>query len=310
MRRRPSITLVILVASLWTASPWRDNRVTVDAAAAQANEPTVPLPNKDDSFKFAVLGGFGTGATTQYQLADQMAALHERFKYHTVILLGDNLHGRERPQDFRNKFELPYKRLLDQGVTFYASLGHEDSREQRYYKLFNMDGNLYYTFSPKADIHFFALESTYMHPEQVAWLEKELKGSSSDWKIAFFHHPLYSSGRRTGSDIRLRGVLEPLFLKHDVSVVFSGHDPFYERIKPQKDIAYFVVGSGGTFLPGDIDRNAGLSASGFDTDLAFMAAEIIGDQMYFNVISRSGQTVDSGMLTRRKTRTPQRLSPN
>jgi len=40
--------------------------------------------------------------------------------------------------------------------------------------------------------------------------------------------------------------------------------------------------------------------TGFDTDLAFMAAEIIGDEMYFNVISRPGQIVDSGMLKRRK----------
>jgi hypothetical protein len=31
-----------------------------------------------------------------------------------------------------------------------------------------------------------------------------------------------------------------------------------------------------------------------------MAAEITGDQMYFNAISRVGQTVDSGVLTRRK----------
>jgi hypothetical protein len=31
-----------------------------------------------------------------------------------------------------------------------------------------------------------------------------------------------------------------------------------------------------------------------------MVAEIAGDEMYFNVISRVGQTVDSGVLTRRK----------
>lgn len=31
-----------------------------------------------------------------------------------------------------------------------------------------------------------------------------------------------------------------------------------------------------------------------------MAVEIIGDEMYFNTISRLGQTVDSGVLTCRK----------
>ena len=133
----------------------------------------------------------------------------------------------------------------------------------------------------------------------MGW-SNELKASSNDWKIVVFHHPLYSSGERHGSDLRLREVLEPLFLKYNVSVVLNGHDHFYERVKPQKGIQYFVVGSGGQLRAGNIDRQSGLTAKGFDTDLAFMAAEITGDQMYFNAIARTGQTVDSGVLTRRK----------
>ena len=62
---------------------------------------------------------------------------------------------------------------------------------------------------------------------------------------------------------------------------------------------YFVVGSGGQLRKGNIDQGSGITAKGFDTDLAFMAAEISGDEMYFNAISRVGQTVDSGVLTRR-----------
>jgi 3',5'-cyclic AMP phosphodiesterase CpdA len=144
------------------------------------------------------------------------------------------------------------------------------------------------------------LESTYPVPEQIQWVENELQASSSDWKIAVFHHPLYSSGERHGSDLRLREVLEPLFLKYNVSVVLTGHDHFYERVKPQKGITYFVVGSGGQLRAGNIDRNSGITAAGFDTDLVYMAAEIAGDEMYFNTISRRGSVVDSGVLTRRK----------
>jgi 3',5'-cyclic AMP phosphodiesterase CpdA len=285
-------------------SACRDNGIAPDAAAAQTQEPSVQLPNKEGSFKFGVLGDFGTGDSTQYQLAEQMGKVYDRFKYGLVVLVGDNLYGSERPQDFKKKFEDPYKKLLDAGVKFYASLGNHDAREQRYYKPFNMEGNLYYTFSPKAEVRFFALESTYLVPEQVAWLEKELKSSGSHWKIVFFHHPLYSSGERHGSDAKLREVLEPLFVKYNVSVVLQGHDHFYERVKPQKDIPYFVVGSGGKLRSGNIDRGSGITAKGFDTDLAFMVAEIDGDQMYFNVISRSGQTIDSGVITRRKTTVP------
>jgi predicted MPP superfamily phosphohydrolase len=106
-----------------------------------------------------------------------MAAVHSRFAYEFVVLVGDNLYGSERPQDFKKKFEQPYKALLDAGVRFYASLGNHDEREgQRYYKLFNMDGKLYYTFkAPKQSVRFFALDSTYADPAQSAWLEKELQ---------------------------------------------------------------------------------------------------------------------------------------
>ena len=303
MRTRPqsSVVLLFLLLTL-TGAGCRDGGAGATAlVAAQAPaEPTVPLPNKDGSFKFGVLGDFGIAEQAQYELAGQMVKLHQRFKYEIVVLVGDNLYGSERPQDFAKKFELPYKPLLDAGVKFYASLGNHDAREQRSYKPFNMDGKLYYSFSPKPNVRFFALESTYPTPEQIQWVETELKASSSDWKIVYFHHPLYSSGDRHGSDLRLREVLEPLFLKYNVSVVLTGHDHFYERVKPQKGIVYFVVGSGGQLRKGNIDQGSGITAKGFDTDLAFMAAEIAGDELYFNAISRAGQTVDSGVLTRRK----------
>lgn len=117
--------------------------------------------------------------------------------------------------------------------------------------------------------------------------------------IATRLNPLYSSGGRHGSDRQLRDVLEPLFVKYGVSVVLNGHDHFYERVKPQKRIVYFVVGSGGQLRTGNIDRASGITAKGFDTDQAFMAAEIAGDEMYFDAISRQGQTVALGVVPRR-----------
>ncbi len=304
---RPRAFVAAILAALVAASlTGRRDGEGVSAAAvelqtqAPAQTPAVPLPNKQGSFKFAVLGDFGTGSRAQYELAGQMAKLHSTFKYELVALVGDNLYGGERPQDFKKKFEVPYKPLLDAGVKFYASLGNHDAREQRYYKLFNMDGKLYYSFSPQADVRFFMLESTYPQPEQIKWLEDELKASNSKWKIPVFHHPLYSSGDRHGSDLRLREVLEPLFLKYNVSVVMTGHDHFYERVKPQKGIVYFVVGSGGQLRAGNIDASTGLTARGFDTDLAFMAAEIDGETMNFSVVARRGQVVDSGVISLRQ----------
>jgi 3',5'-cyclic AMP phosphodiesterase CpdA len=217
-----------------------------------------------------------------------------------VILVGDNLLGSERPEDFKAKFEIPYKPVLDAGVKFYATLGNHDAREQRNYNLFNMNGKLYYSFkAPKQKVRFFMLDSTYPVPEQIDWLEKELKGSNDDWKIAVFHHPLYSSSGRHGSDLKLRQVLEPLFLRYGVSVCLSGHDHVYERIKPQHGIVHFVTGSGGQLAAGDLDKSSALTAKGADTENVFMAVEISGDTMYFNAIASDGHVVDSGTIERR-----------
>jgi 3',5'-cyclic AMP phosphodiesterase CpdA len=163
-----------------------------------------------------------------------------------------------------------------------------------------MDGKLYYSLkAPNENVRFFMLDSTYPVPEQIDWLEKELKASKEDWKIAVFHHPLYSSGGRHGSDLKLRETLEPLFIKYNVSVVFTGHDHFYERIKPQHGIVHFVCGSGGQLAVGDIDKGSNLTAKGFDTGNAFLAVEIQGDKMYFNAIATDGKVVDSGIVERR-----------
>ena len=163
---------------------------TVTTVPAPAGAPPMALPNAQDSLKFCVLGDFGTGSRQQYQLAARMAELHKTFPFEMCALVGDNLYGGQRSQDFQKKFEIPYKPLLDANVKFYASLGNHDAREQRFYKLFNMEGKLYYSFkAPKQDVRFFALETTYPVPEQIKWLEEELKKSGEKWKIAYFHHP-------------------------------------------------------------------------------------------------------------------------
>src|SRR5262245_241556 len=296
-----ALVLAAVVAAPLSVALEPDHPVLAQVAAVPAAGSTevVPLPNREGSLKFAILGDFGTGDRVQYQLAEQMAKMLTRFKYELVVLVGDNIYGSERPQDFKKKFETPYKPLLDAGVKFYASLGNHDSREQRFYKLFNMDGKFYYSFkAPKQDVRFIALDSTYPQPEQIQWVANELKNAKEAWKIPFFHHPLYSSGDRHGSDLRLRQTLEPIFLSEGVSVVLSGHDHFYERVKPQKGIQYFVIGSGGKLRAGNIDKMTGITAKGFDTDLAFVVAEIFGNQMTFNAISRMGATVDSGVIVR------------
>src|SRR5262249_14195791 len=136
-----------------------------------------------------------------------------------------------------------------------------------------------------------------MNSAQLAWIDKALKESSEEWKICYFHHPLYSDGGRHGPEVELRVILEPLLVKYGVNVVFSGHDHIYERIKPQKGIFYFVNGSSGELRKGDVHPSA-ITAAYFDQDQAFTLVEIAGDEMYFEARSRTGRTVDSGVIER------------
>jgi hypothetical protein len=278
--------------------------IVADGRARQASI-TISLPQRDGSLKFAVIGDNGTGDSAQYEVAQRMTEAHALYPFELVLMMGDNMYGSERPRDYERKFERPYKPLLDAQVKFYASLGNHDDREQRFYKYFNMDGQLYYTFkAPKQDVRFFALETTYLEPRQVQWVDRELKSSGEDWKIAFFHHPMYSSGERHGSSVQIREALEPLFLKYNVSAVFSGHEHFYERLKPQNGIFYMISGAAGKLRRGNLRDNSQMTARGFDTDNHFVLMEIDGDELFYQAISRRGATVDSGSIRRRGAATP------
>ena len=292
--------LILILAAALSVGCNANSGVPGASTPATVAEVSIALPNAKDSLKFLVLGDWGTGGRGQYALAAEMARFRDQFTFDTVITVGDNLYGSQQPKDFKSKFEIPYQPLLDAGVKFYATLGNHDAREQQNYALFNMGGKLYYTFKPaNQTVRFFMLDSNYPSPEQITWLENELKNSGSDWKIAVFHHPLYSSGKFHGSDLKLRAVLEEHFVQNNVSVVFSGHDHFYERIKPQQGIVYFIVGSGGKLRAGNIDTKSGLTAAGFDTGNTFLAVEITGDKMYFSAMATDGSVVDSGVIERR-----------
>jgi hypothetical protein len=264
------------------------------AALAPAAPPELKLPLQANSVRFAVIGDSGTGQKGQYETAERMTEYHAAFPFDFVIMLGDNIYDGHAPADFKSKFEDPYRPLLDASVKFYASLGNHDDLNARLYKPFNMDGKRYYTFK-RANAAFFALDSNYMDPEQLDWLDHALQDSNAAWKICFFHHPLYSHAKAHGSDLDLRKRIEPMLQARGVNVVWSGHDHNYERMKPQGGIVYFVLGNSGQLRFHDL-RPSPDTAKGFDTDQSFGLVEIAGDKLYFQTVSRTGQTVDSGIV--------------
>lgn len=254
---------------------------------------------KEGSVRFLAIGDTGTGTEKQRQLADLMTQYKQVYPFEFVLMMGDNMYGGESPADFKNKFENIYKKLLDSNVKFYATLGNHDESNQRFYEYFNMNGEEYYVFK-KGNVSFYSLNSNYMDKRQIKWIEEQLAADTSEWKICFFHHPPYSSGGKHGSEEELRKVIEPIFLKYGVSAVFAGHEHFYERIKPQKGIYYFISGAGGKLREGDVKKNSPLTEKAFDKDMSFMLLEIAGDEMHFQVISRTGETVDSGVIVNQR----------
>ena len=279
---RPLLTLALLAA-------------VVLQLGAQA---TAPEP-RADILRFAVLGDFGTGEMEQYQVAERLAAVRQQSPFDLVLALGDNMYGSQTPQDFVTKFERPYARLLQAGVRFQAVLGNHDKPENRHYPPFNMGGERYYSYT-RADVQFVALDSNLMEPRQIEWLDETLATASQAWKIVYLHHPLYSNGRRHGSNIELRVALEPILIRHAVQVVFAGHEHVYERLKPQRGITHFVAGSGGQLRKGNL-RASDTTAAAFDRDQAFILVEVSGDELRFRTLSRTGTVVDSGTITRRPT---------
>lgn len=262
---------------------------------ADAPPVKLSLPNKKDSVRFVVIGDTGTGTSQQLEVAQVMVRYRQMFPFEFVLLVGDNMYGSEKAADYKLKFENVYKPLLDHQVKFYAALGNHDESNQRFYEFFNMEGQEYYRFN-KGNASFYALNSNYMDKKQVDWLNEKLAADTATWKIAFFHHPPYSSGGKHGSDAKLRQVVEPIFVKHGVDIVFNGHEHFYERIKPQQGIYYFISGSGGKLRKGDVKKGSPLTGMAYDDDMSFMLLEIDDKQMHYQVVSRKGETVDSGII--------------
>lgn len=100
---------------------------------------------------------------------------------------------------------------------------------------------------------------------QLQWLERALEREAADCVLAYWHHPLFSSGRHgylpwdAGRDTDL--LWRPL-LAHGVDVIVNGHEHFYERFAPldadgrrsADGVRQFVAGTGGGRLRGTVLR--------------------------------------------------------
>jgi hypothetical protein len=299
--------LVVLITIAGAACNGRDEarEWTPPVVSVAAPRDVLALPRRPGSIRFAAIGDAGRGDVFQHEVAATMAAFRDQFEFSFVLMLGDNVYDGGTPEDYRLKFELPYKTFLDEDVEFYAAIGNHDDPAQPSYPPFNMRGRRYYTFEPdppllgavlRTRVRFFMLDTERLDRAQLEWLDRELGRSEATWEIPVFHRPIYTSGRYDRPARTFRAALEPIFVRHGVRVGLSGHEHFYERTRPQHGITYFISGAAGSLRADDL-RATNLTARGFDTDYSFLLFEIAGDELFYQAIARSGHSVDAGVIT-------------
>ena len=140
------------------------------------------------------------------------------------------------------------------------------------YKLFNMDGQRYYTFA-RSNVRFFVLDSTQLDPEQFT-PGRDARDAGGAIEDLLLPSSALLDADRHGSYVDMRVLLEPVPFAYGVNVVFSGHDHIYERVKPQKGIYYFVR------APPDSSKGRTCAqtedaAAYFDQDQSFMLVEVV-----------------------------------
>lgn len=209
-----------------------------------------------EEFSFAVYGDTQPNNQNHVDILKQILKKHPLF----IMNVGDVVQG-DYDADWHDYFTvLCDKTKAGENVPIYSTMGNHDKSENVYDSLYFQYSSLpvnnsdyteaYYSFNI-GNAHFVALNNYLSFDPaspQYKWFAEDLKHSSPyKWKIVFIHEPFYSSGKH-GGNMHQRRVLEPLFEKGGVTLVFSGHDHLYQRTKIIKGVTYVVTGGGGAKL--------------------------------------------------------------
>lgn len=173
-----------------------------------------------------------------------------------VLNSGDLVCHGEDESEWRTFFEIEGDLLRD--VPMYASLGNHEGDGILYRRHLALPTDTpqpekYYVlrYGPSAFVILDQYLSDYdAGSEQHRWLAEQLGLLEADPTILhifiILHHGPYDSGPH-GSDLTVREDLVPLFRRHGVSAVISGHNHDYER-STVDGIKYVVSGGGGAPL--------------------------------------------------------------
>jgi 3',5'-cyclic AMP phosphodiesterase CpdA len=205
-----------------------------------------------------------------------------------VLALGDLTYPVGAPAEFTNCYGPTWGKFKDR--TYPAPGNHEYATKGAagYFGYFGAAaGPGYYSFQLGA-WRLISLDSNLApaaHATQLAWLREELARHPARCTLAYWHHPLYSSGMK-GNDTRMKEEWQALY-EAGAELVLSGHDHLYERFAPQdangrRDDAHglrqFVVGTGGAFPTPFLRTRANSEAR--DSNHSGVLKLVLGDEAY------------------------------
>jgi acid phosphatase type 7 len=180
----------------------------------------------------------------------------------TVVNLGDSAYPDGTRQQFRNCYDPTWGKYKKRTRPTAGNREYNASGAKPYFNYFGWragkPGRGYYSYD-RGSWHIVVLNSNCKEvggcdwpSAQGRWLRKDLANHRARCTLAYFHHPLFASGRGYDSP-EVRPFWHILY-DHHAEVILNGHAHRYERfarITPggksssTKGIRQFIVGTGG-----------------------------------------------------------------
>ena len=203
-----------------------------------------PLPGPP-LLHLAALGDVGEPGSRLSTTAAGVAALAREDPFDAVVLLGDNVYPAGDPDRLDDVVFGPLAPVLGGDTRLLAIVGNHDVADghgDAQLAALGMPGR-WWAETWGEDLVVVGLDSTTPHdPAQLRFLERVLSRTTAAWKVVALHHPPYSAGYQ-GSSTAVRDVFSPLFARHGVQLVLSGHDHDYQRSEPIDGVVYVVSGA-------------------------------------------------------------------
>jgi 3',5'-cyclic AMP phosphodiesterase CpdA len=218
-----------------------------------------------------------------------MCLLRDQTPFNVVVTTGDNFYspdGVATPRTYDNPEECL---ISDPEHQWVPAWGNHDLGGNSTTRVLGAPSRRYRWTTEEVEV--FVLDSNRaLNMRQRRWLARSLRSSPATVKIATFHHPPFSVGSSHGSDLSVRESWVPLFERHGVDLVLSGHNHLYEHALVG-GVDYVVTGGGGAWLTdcGEPARWTRRCRSAHH----FVLVEVVEATLSVTAVAASGRILDS-----------------